>query len=237
MRVVITQPNYFPWRGWFAQVHSADLLILYDTVQYTRRDWRNRNRIRSPSGQATWLTVPVKVAGKFHQTISDTKIVDSTWCERHLRKIRHVYSDLQAFSDIAADLDTCLRSLENSDFLLDVTQSTTEWVLDLLGVKTPVILASSLPHEGKPSERLAQLVAVSGGTTYLTGPAAFSYLDETSFVEADIDIEVFDYALLDHDPEGQLPDGEYSVIDALARLGPERVRELISPAHSWTRGI
>jgi|APSaa5957512535_1039671.scaffolds.fasta_scaffold43363_2 hypothetical protein len=237
MRVVITQPNYLPWRGWFAQAADADLLILYDTVQYTKRDWRNRNRIQTAAGTPTWLTIPVQVADRYHQTIRETKIADSSWCCRHLRLIDAAYSGSPSYLEFADQLKSCLLGVETAGLLLDVTKPTTAWILGLLEVKTPVILASSLPHEGNPSERLAQLVEATRGTTYLTGPSALSYLDTSQFTRRGIRIEVFEYAQLEPDPGGQLPGGEYSVIDALARLGPERVKELITPTQSWTKAI
>src|SRR5215217_4697059 len=86
--VAIVQSNYVPWKGYFDLVRSADEFVLYDDVQYTRRDWRNRNRIKTADG-TQWLTVPVEVKGKYEQTIRETKVGDRGWAENHLTRLRH----------------------------------------------------------------------------------------------------------------------------------------------------
>ena len=81
-RVAIVQSNYIPWKGYFDLIRLSDEFILYDDVQYTRRDWRNRNRVKTPQG-LQWLTIPVEVKGKYHQRIRDTRISDSGWGSQH----------------------------------------------------------------------------------------------------------------------------------------------------------
>src|SRR3954469_4495918 len=91
MRIAILQSSYIPWKGYFDLIRAVDEFVLYDDVQYTRRDWRNRNRIKSPNGPL-WLTIPVEVKGRFLQAIKDTKISDRRWSERHWRSIQAGYA-------------------------------------------------------------------------------------------------------------------------------------------------
>ncbi|HRI29579.1 MAG TPA: WbqC family protein, partial [Chitinophagales bacterium] len=81
MKVLITQPNYIPWRGYFYAINLADVFVVYDDVQYTRRDWRNRNLIKTPIG-LQWLTIPVQTKGKYLQKINETAIADPRWAAR-----------------------------------------------------------------------------------------------------------------------------------------------------------
>ena len=85
-RVAILQSNYLPWKGYFDLIASVDEFVFYDDVQYTRRNWRNRNRIKTPQGPA-WLTVPVEVKGKYHQAVDETRIQGRDWAGQHLRAI------------------------------------------------------------------------------------------------------------------------------------------------------
>src|SRR5437764_13156395 len=88
--VAILQSNYVPWKGYFDLVRAVDELILYDEVQYTRRDWRNRNRFKSPGG-VRWLTVPVQVKGRYLQRIDETEIGDDGWAAKHWATLRAWY--------------------------------------------------------------------------------------------------------------------------------------------------
>ena len=91
-RVAIVQSNYIPWKGYFDMIASADEFVLFDDVQYTRRDWRNRNRIVL-DGQLHWLTIPVETKGRYEQRIDETQIADHSWAANHLKTLQHAYRD------------------------------------------------------------------------------------------------------------------------------------------------
>src|SRR5437868_14961880 len=90
-RVAILQSNYIPWKGYFDLIAAVDEFILYDDMQYTRRDWRNRNQIKTPAG-IQWLTIPVEVKGKFHQRINETQVSDPDWPRHHWRTLELNYA-------------------------------------------------------------------------------------------------------------------------------------------------
>src|ERR1700759_1995113 len=98
MRIAISQSNYIPWKGYFDLINSVDEFVLYDDVQYTRRDWRNRNLIKTPQG-LQWLTIPVSVKGKFTQKINETVVTDLSWPTRHWRTLIGNYSHAAHFDD------------------------------------------------------------------------------------------------------------------------------------------
>src|SRR5579871_4764093 len=97
-KVAIIQSNYIPWRGYFDMIHMVDEFILYDDMQYTRRDWRNRNKIKTPHGLA-WLTIPVEVKGKYFQKINETLVSEPNWAKDHWATIRQFYSKAKYFKD------------------------------------------------------------------------------------------------------------------------------------------
>jgi len=98
--VVITQSNYIPWRGYFDLLRSADEVVLLDSVQYTRRDWRNRNQIKTADGTA-WLTIPVEVKGRYTQAIEETRIADPRWAARHIKAIESAYARAAYYDAVA----------------------------------------------------------------------------------------------------------------------------------------
>ena len=90
-KIAISQSNYIPWKGYFDLINKVDEFILYDDAQFTRRDWRNRNKIKTTKG-LHWLTIPVDVKGKYFQKINETKIIDKNWGVKHWQQIKHNYS-------------------------------------------------------------------------------------------------------------------------------------------------
>src|SRR5690242_3004523 len=99
--VAIVQSNYIPWKGYFDLINVVDAFVLYDDAQYTRRDWRNRNKLKGPKG-SYWLSIPVEVKGKFFQRIRDTKIADASWGKSHWTSICASYSKAPHFKTYKA---------------------------------------------------------------------------------------------------------------------------------------
>src|SRR3981081_3816911 len=110
-RVAIVQSNYIPWRGYFDLIASVDEFILLDDVQYTRRDWRNRNRIKTPSG-TRWLTIPVEVRGRYTQRICDTRVADKEWAKRHWERIRQNYKHAPGMDALGGFVEDLYASVE-----------------------------------------------------------------------------------------------------------------------------
>lgn len=112
-KVAIVQSNYIPWKGYFDMIAAVDEFILYDDMQYTRRDWRNRNQIKTPQGPQ-WLTVPVKVKGKYLQTIRETEIDGVDWVEAHWKAIVQNYRRAPHFEEVAAAFEPSYRQHQYS---------------------------------------------------------------------------------------------------------------------------
>ena len=98
-KIAILQSNYIPWKGYFDMIAAVDEFILYDDMQYTKRHWRNRNKIKTPNGEI-WLSVPVKVKGKYHQTIRETEINDNDWAEAHWKSLSLNYKKAPCFQEV-----------------------------------------------------------------------------------------------------------------------------------------
>lgn len=103
-KVAILQSNYIPWKGYFDMIAAVDEFILYDDMQYTRRDWRNRNQIKTPQG-VHWLTVPVQVKGKYYQKIRETEIDGTNWASTHWKALEQNYRRAPHYTEIASWLE------------------------------------------------------------------------------------------------------------------------------------
>lgn len=191
-KIAILQSNYIPWKGYFDMIAAVDEFILYDDMQYTRRDWRNRNQIKTPQG-VQWLTVPVRVKGKYDQIIRETEIDGSTWAEAHWKSIAQNYRKAPYFEEIAAIFEPLYRQRQHTH-LSALNRELIEAVCAYLGITTKI--SNSWDYqliEGK-TERLADLCVQAGGTEYISGPSAKDYIEENLFTNIGIKLTWFDYA-------------------------------------------
>ena len=221
-RVAILQSNYVPWKGYFDLIASVDEFVLYDDMQYTRRDWRNRNRIKTPTG-LQWLTVPVAVKGRFEQTIRDTRIDGDAWVDKHWKALVLNYRRAPAFAATAAWLEPLLR--QPWAHLSVLNRALIEAVCARLGITTRLGNSWDYAPQGGRSERLASICAQAGATVYVSGPSARDYLDEQAFSRCGIAVEWFDYA--GYLPYPQLWGGfepAVSILDLLFNCGADAPR-------------
>lgn len=190
-KVAILQSNYIPWKGYFDLIAAVDEFVLFDDMQYTRRDWRNRNQIKTPQGQ-TWLTIPVQVKGKYHQTIRQTRIDGTGWAENHWRTLVQNYRRAPCFKQAAEWIEP-LYVEQQETFLSPVNRKFIEAICNFLDIRT--VISNSWDYtlvDGK-SERLAGLCSDAGGTEYVSGPSARDYIDEKVFADRDLKLTWFDY--------------------------------------------
>src|SRR5262245_40296687 len=160
-RVAIVQSNYIPWKGYFDMIAAVDEFILLDDVQYTRRDWRNRNQIKTASGPQ-WLTVPVEVKGKYSQKIRDTEIHGTEWAASHWKTLYQNYRRAECFAEVAAWVEPLYLG-ETYSHLSRLNRRFIEAICGYLEIQTRITDSSDyrLP-EGK-TERLASLCEQAGG--------------------------------------------------------------------------
>jgi hypothetical protein len=191
-KVAIVQSNYIPWRGYFDLINSVDEFILYDDMQYTIRDWRNRNLIKTANGPL-WLTIPVEVKGKYFQKIKDVTVSDPQWARKHWASITHSYSKApcfptykELFADLYGRAEERLLSMINHRFISAICR--------LLGIRTAISWSMDYELVGDKTEKLVNLCKQAGATHYLSGPAAKSYLVEESFNREGISVSYIDYS-------------------------------------------
>ncbi len=205
MRVLVTQSNFLPWRGWFAMLARADAWVVLDSVQFTRRDWRSRNRIRTDAGTA-WISLPVESAGRFHQPVDRVRIADARWAEALVARLSAAYRRAPHAPTELPWIAGLLRGVAGEPMLSAVNVALTVALAARLGVARPVLRdVDLLPRDAlgamDASERLAALAAAAGGTRYLTGPAARAYLDPAPFAKRGIAVDWMDYGGLPPYPQ------------------------------------
>jgi hypothetical protein len=221
-RVAISQSNYIPWKGYFDLINFVDEFIILDDVQYTTRDWRNRNRIKTPAG-LLWLTIPVK-HGSFSSRIEEVTVSDPTWGPRHWKTIAQNYARAPFFDSVRPVFEP-LYSEASESSLSRINRTLIDAVCGTLGVTTRTSLAGDYEAAGKSTARLVELCRQSGAARYLSVPGSRAYLDESAFEEAGIELEWMDYSGYPEYPQlhGAF-EHKVTILDLLFNVGADAAR-------------
>ncbi|MDX1463686.1 MAG: WbqC family protein [Marinirhabdus sp.] len=224
-KVGIIQSNYLPWKGYFDVINDVDLFILDDNVQYTRHDWRNRNKIKTPNG-LKWLTIPV--GSNSHKLICEIEIKSNFWAKKHWRQITQNYSKTPYFKEykdffeyvyLEAKWDT-LSSL-NQFLIKSIAQK-------FLGIETQFQDSRIYNVSGANVESLMDLLEQSEADLYVSGPSAQSYIDEQRFIDCGIELVYKDYSGYPEYPQRFPPfEHQVSILDVLFNCGPD------APYYIW----
>ena len=219
-RVAIVQSNYIPWKGYFDIINSVDEFILYDDRQYTRRDWRNRNLIKTEHG-LRWLTVPVRVKGRFTQRIDETAVDDPAWAPRHWKTIEQAYVRAAHFGEYRDAVGAMYAGVAGCTLLSDVNRRLLEGICSLLGIETRISWSTDYDGAGDRTERLVSLCQAAGASEYLSGPSARAYIDETCFEAAGVRLVYADYSGYPEYPQlnGKFEHG-VTILDLIFNAGP-----------------
>lgn len=224
MKVAAIQSNYLPWKGYFDIINSVDLFIFYDDVQYTRRDWRNRNRIKTPHGPK-WLTVPCTFSRD--HLICEVEIPDAHWQQKHWRSLIYNYQQAPFFEEYKPFFEEIYTG-RVWDNLSELNQHLIRTIsTDVLGSATRFEDSRTYALKGRKEERILEMLKRCGATSYLVGPSAKSYLKEEHLAHSSIQLDWMDYG--GYPEYNQLyPPFEHkvSIVDLLFNEGP-RAREYL----------
>ncbi len=212
------QPDFLPWLGFFQRFRQCDLFVVLDDVQFLRRGWHHRDKIKTASG-VQWLTVPVVKRGRYEQTIADVEIDNDTpWVRKHLGTLRAAYGKT-AYFDAHFEAITAIYE-KNHRHLIDLNMDFIGYLCSVFGVAPEVRMSSTLGTSATSTQRLVEIVTAVGGTKYLSGLGARDYLEEDAFRDAGLGVQwqAFEHPVYAQQ-FGAFEPG-LSAIDALFNVGP-----------------
>ena len=222
---IISQSNYIPWKGYFDSIRKVDVFVVYDDMQYTKRDWRNRNLIKTPQG-LKWLSIPVEVKGKYFQKIKDTKIADKTWNLSHWEIIKQNYKKAKSFIETVEWIESLYRNC-NFDFLTDVNLHFIREINKYLEINTEIRFSSEFQLADEKNERLLNICKELNVTDYYSGPAAKEYMKEDIFLMNKVEVHYWDYYTY---PVYEQINGEFehavSILDLILNEGSSSLKFL-----------
>jgi hypothetical protein len=139
-KVAILQSNYIPWKGHFDLMNKVDDFVIYDCVQYTKNDWRNRNQIKSKNVMH-WLTIPVSVKSSA-QLINERVVANNLWAEKHLKTLTQTYAKARFFSEYADELRECYELVKSATNISEINLIFIRWINSRLGIDTRLHLTT-----------------------------------------------------------------------------------------------
>lgn len=224
-KALITQSNYIPWKGYFDGINQSDIFVVFDDMQYTKRDWRNRNQIKTPQG-LKWLSIPVEVKGKYFQKINETKIADKNWPIEHWNIIQQNYKNSACFKEMSEWIEPLYKNC-SFDFLTDVNLSFIQAINQFLDINTEIRFSSEFDLHEEKTQRLVNLCMDVKASDYYSGPAAKAYMDESKFADQNIKVHYFDYSGYDEYPQlfGEFEHG-VCILDLIFNVGNEASKYL-----------
>jgi hypothetical protein len=229
VRICIIQSCYIPWKGFFDLIGRCDEYIMYDSAQYVKRHWHNRNRIKTANG-VEWLTIPVISKGRFEQPIDQVEI-EKPWADKHWRALELAYKRAPFFEKLAPTVKNWYERADRQARLTDVNAIFLNGITELLGLKTRIVGDATYPATGIKTERLLAICRAARADRYLSGPSAKKYFDESMFTSAGIAADWMSY---EGYPEYQQLHGGFehavSALDLLFNTGPAARCYLAPPA-------
>lgn len=194
MICVISQPTFLPWLGWFDLVDQGGVMIILDDVQFDKRSWQQRNRIRTRNG-LEFLSVPVKTSGRYYQRIMDCELADQPFVEKILGALQANYAKAPFYSDIVDELAMTIKTASNTGHLVELNCALISWMAGKLGVMTPMVRASTMDAGGLRGEHLAAICESVEADRYLSTVGSENYLleDKDSFDRRGISIWIHVY--------------------------------------------
>ena len=227
-KIAVLQSNYIPWKGYFDIIHDVDEFIFYDEVQFTKNDWRNRNRILTANGPQ-WITIPTN--GSITQSIDEVSTAGSQWQKKHWLTLVTYYAKAPYFSKYSDFFE---------DFYLNHTWDNlsqlnryliTRISQDFLGIKTIFTDSRSYHSEGSGHQKLLSLLISAGAEYYVSGPAAKSYIHSEDYDAAGIELHWKDYSNYSEYPQLHQPFcHNVSIVDLLFNTGED------APLYIWGNG-
>jgi hypothetical protein len=219
-KIAILQSNYIPWKGYFDIINAVDEFIFYDEMQYTKNDWRNRNKIKGAQG-VQWLTLAVR-QHSLMQKINETQVFDAKWNMKHWRTLAQNYAKAPFFRQYKDELEQLYAEL-TTPLLSEINATLIKFVCRHLGITTQLTWSTDYTLAEGKTERLVQLVLDAGGTEYLSGPAARDYVQADLFEQAGIKLDWIDYGgYPEYKQLGPAPfEHGVSILDLLFNTGPD----------------
>ena len=232
MIVAIHQPEYLPWLGFFKKMMNVELFVFLDDVQFRKKGWQNRNRIRINDG-TTLLSIPVHTHSypKINEVTIDN---EKNWSIRHKKSILYNYARAPYFDEIKDFIESIFE--KKFQYLVDLNTEIIKFIMNELEIKSKIVFSSELEISKKGSDRVIDICKAVGADHYITGTFwAESNLRVEEFKKSNIDVEFqkFQHPIYKQIHGEFIP--EMSIIDLLFNEGRKEAKKILQNSISSSR--
>ena len=222
--VAIHQPEYLPWLGFFKKMMNVELFVFLDDVQFRKKGWQNRNRIRINDG-TTLLSIPVHTHSypKINEVTIDN---EKNWSIRHKKSILYNYARAPYFDEIKDFVESIFE--KKFQYLVDLNTEIIKFIMNELEIKSKIVFSSELEISKKGSDRVLDICKAVGADHYITGTFwAESNLRVEEFKKSNIDVEFqkFQHPIYKQIHGEFIP--EMSIIDLLFNEGRKEAKKIL----------
>lgn len=226
-KIASLQSFFLPWIGVFNQVYEADIFVIADNLQFEKKSWINRNRIKNINGGFTWLTVPIKKASlntKINEIMIDN---NQTWKKKHLKMIEFNYQKSPFFSQYFPKIQKIYN--DDYEYLIDFNLALFFFILEELGFdKNKITYESKFELPNTKNEAIIKLCQDNCANVYFSGEAAKCYLDYEKFSKNGIDIELQHCKDIMYNQVGGDWVPKLSILDTLFMVGAKGCKKIIT---------
>lgn len=220
-KVAILQSNYIPWKGYFDLIAYVDEFIIYDDMQFTKNDWRNRNKVKTPQG-LMWVTIPV--GSNINRKINEVIFSDNNWREKHCKILEMNYKKSKYFKEVFIFLEPIILDTQCENLSVFNTRLI-QAICNYLNINTKITFSSDYGLVDGKTERLVDLCTKTHADIYVSGPAAKDYIDESLFVQKNISLEWFQYdEYIEYPQLWEGFDHQVTILDLLFNCGPDSIK-------------
>ncbi len=221
--IVITQPMYLPWLGFFELLKFADICVFFDDVQYPRRHFVNRVQLRDSDNSINWLSIPLIKADR-SCLIKDIKIDNNQeWRNTHINKVKLFLKKLP-YAKISLEIIEKFL-LNQTDSLNEINTSSIIQLSEMIGIskKIKFLYSSNLGIKGSSSGRILDICKELNATNYITAHGAKNYLNHEIFDHNGISVKYVEYKFNNWEQAFKGHSPYVSILDPIASVGVENI--------------
>lgn len=235
--IAIMQPTYLPWVGYFDLINRTDCFVFLDSVQFAKRSWQQRNRLKSSGPDPIqWITVPVLTKGRRDQVIAEVEIdPTSGFPDSHIKTIRHLYGKAPFFAEYFDEMEMIMR---RHGRLADLNIELINWMCRKIGIERETFRSSELEVDGRKADLLVEICKLLGADRYLSAAGSKHYIDEHDpFTPNGISVVFQDYHPTEYQQRGGAFEPFLSALDLLFNEGPESLRIVAAGTPAPNAGV
>lgn len=229
MKIVLMQPYFFPYVGYFTLLKHSELFVVFDTAQYIRRGWIHRNRIIGPKGDPVYISACVEKSAQKTKIESVQLKETSEWKEKLMKSLEVYRKTAPHYEEVRKLVLDCISY--PSECLVDFNIYSLEKVCEYLGFEPHIKRLSEMDIPFKdirnPDDWGLQLSKFYGADTYINAPGGQQLYSKEKYEQSGVKLVFYQSRMQPYDQRQETFHCGLSILDILMFNSKEEVNEMI----------